>query len=108
MYLHQHRVCTYISIGYVLTLAYDEYFHIYRSTHNDEMCNFYMMYYVEGEAEFLECAGNSLPGQSRSMPASSLIKLPPNAKLDEMAAGHHHHHGGAGDEPGNLPVCFIV
>ena len=63
-----------------------------REKHTDEMCNFYMMYYMEGEAEFLQCAGNVLPQEARSMPADSLVKLPPNPLLDDKASGHAHHH----------------
>ena len=68
------------------------------------MCNFYMMYYTEGEAEYLDCMNNNLPRQAQSMPADSLVPLPPNPLLDEVAKGHHHH--GGVDEHGMLTcVC---
>ncbi|KAF6028885.1 PAM [Bugula neritina] len=67
------------------------------SKHTDEMCNFYMMYYTKGEAEYLQCGGNRIPSQAKDMPASSFELLPPNPKLDEQASGHHHHdHHGDG------------
>lgn len=55
------------------------------------MCNFYMMYYVEGEAKFQQCADNQLPDLASTMPSDSLVPLPPNPLLDEKAGGHHHH-----------------
>ena len=62
------------------------------------MCNFYVMYYMEGEASFMTCNGNQLRGLAKTMPADSLVPLPPNPLLDEQASGHHHHSNG--DDPG--------
>lgn len=55
------------------------------------------MYYTEGEAEFETCGGNQFKNLAATMPADSLVKLPPNPLLDEMASSHPIHHQ---DEPG--------
>ena len=46
----------------------------------------------------MTCNGNQLRGLAKTMPADSLVPLPPNPLLDEQASGHHHHSNG--DEPG--------
>lgn len=61
------------------------------------MCNFYVMFYTEGEAKFETCGGNQLKDLAKTMPADSLVKLPFNSLLDEMASSHHMHHQ---DKPG--------
>jgi len=74
------------------------------------MCNFYMMYYTKGEAEYLQCGGNRIPSQAKDMPASSFELLPPNPKLDEQASGHHHHdhHGdGSSNSAGGFPISRL-
>ncbi|KAF6039893.1 PAM [Bugula neritina] len=81
------------------------------SKHTDEMCNFYMMYYTKGEAEYLQCGGNRIPSQARDMPDSSFELLPPNPKLDEQASGHHHHdhHGdGSSNSAGAITENTLV
>jgi len=65
----------------------------FRATHTDEMCNFYIMYYTDGEATFEECINNQLPQLASTIPRESTWPLPPNPKLEEMAHGHPHHHG---------------
>ncbi|XP_067938308.1 peptidyl-glycine alpha-amidating monooxygenase B-like [Watersipora subatra] len=61
------------------------------STHKDEMCNFYMMYYVEGEAGYHTCFSNWLPKQANTLPSDSMVTLPPNPPLDQKPVGHEHH-----------------
>ncbi|CAH1796518.1 unnamed protein product [Owenia fusiformis] len=70
------------------------------ATHNDEMCNFYMMYYTDAEkgSAFFECFGNNLPDLVKQIPDGNDTPLPPNPLLDEQATGHHHHGGMAGEK----------
>ncbi|KAH3839323.1 hypothetical protein DPMN_112751 [Dreissena polymorpha] len=65
------------------------------ATANDEMCNFYIMYYMNATLENNrgrgECLGNSVPLLFDSIPADSDTPLPPNPALEDVAMGHHHH-----------------
>lgn len=69
------------------------------STGDDEMCNFYIMYYMDSAMENQRgpdtCYLNSQRQVFRTFPADSDIPLPPNPAL-EGVAGSHHHHGMAG------------
>ncbi|XP_013394833.1 peptidyl-glycine alpha-amidating monooxygenase isoform X2 [Lingula anatina] len=63
-------------------------------THNDEMCNFYMMYYTDanGGQPFYECFGNWRPDMFKNggFPSQeSLTALPPNPALEEEAEHGH-------------------
>lgn len=66
-----------------------------RATANDEMCNFYIMYYtpVGTRVPSHTCAGNNIPSLINSIPADSDVQLPPNPKLEAVAHGHHGHMG---------------
>ncbi len=45
------------------------------STHTDEMCNIYIMYYTENAQEVMStCAGNSYPTLERKIPADAKVK----------------------------------
>ncbi|ESN91950.1 hypothetical protein HELRODRAFT_90150, partial [Helobdella robusta] len=64
------------------------------STHNDEMCNFYLMYYKNssdsGEVNF--CDKDEYTDISRDVPGFALEELPPNPDLEDVGEGHKHHH----------------
>lgn len=67
---------------------------IIRATGNDEMCNFYIMFYTDASVQNPagECGGVQLQNLVDNMPADSDVTLPPNPLLDERAHGHGHHH----------------
>lgn len=62
----------------------------YSSTHRDEMCNFYIMYYTDPStgASFYACADNRAPELVNQIPADSDVALPPNPSLDDIAEGN--------------------
>ena len=62
-------------------------------THNDEMCNFYIMYYREPSKgqSFYMCNGNLVPSLFDDIPVDSDVPLPPNPEMDDLAEGHSHH-----------------
>lgn len=80
--------CTYSSIGRDRVTRIG-------GTHNDEMCNFYIMYYMDAAMEDTRgsstCPGNNEPLVSANLPADSDTPLPPNPVLEEDAKGHAHH-----------------
>lgn len=80
--------CTYSSIGRNRITRIG-------STHNDEMCNFYIMYYMDAAMENARgsdtCPGNNVPLVTANLPADSDTPLPPNPMLEEDAKGHVHH-----------------
>ncbi|XP_064610137.1 peptidylglycine alpha-amidating monooxygenase-like isoform X2 [Liolophura sinensis] len=88
--------CTYNSTGVGHTVYMG-------STANDEMCNFYIMYYTDSTSGMTSgmCSRNNLPSLVKQIPADSDKSLPPNPVMDEIAKGHHHHHGmtGGHDHP---------
>ncbi|XP_060607191.1 peptidyl-glycine alpha-amidating monooxygenase-like isoform X2 [Ruditapes philippinarum] len=67
------------------------------STANDEMCNFYIMYYMNssmensGRQRESTCFQNEQRQVFRNIPADSDVPLPPNPALEGTAMGHHHH-----------------
>ncbi|XP_025077135.1 peptidyl-glycine alpha-amidating monooxygenase-like isoform X2 [Pomacea canaliculata] len=80
-------------------------------TGNDEMCNFYIMYYSNSSSKEPggECYTNQLPLLASMLPADSDVPLPPNPLLDEEAHGHHHHAGmtmTTSAEGGSTPSLF--
>lgn len=72
------------------------------ASHNDEMCNFYIMYYADRNTrlQYHSCAGNNNPRLIQKLPAYSYQQLPPNPLL-EMAA--HGPSGHMGDPEGHSP-----
>ena len=49
------------------------------------------MYYTDfGGQTYYECSNDNVPGLSKNVPIDSLIPMPPNALLDDIAEGHHH------------------
>lgn len=65
------------------------------STGEDEMCNFYIMFYTDAadDRPSDQCGGNMYPDLTMNLPPGNDVTLPPNPLLDEMAHGHHHHAG---------------
>ncbi|KAK3098853.1 hypothetical protein FSP39_023767 [Pinctada imbricata] len=65
------------------------------ATANDEMCNFYIMFYMDANTrlQYHSCAGNNFPSLIRNMPKDADVPLPPNPALEEAAHGHHGHMG---------------
>lgn len=62
------------------------------STHNDEMCNLYVMFYLEqGNAKTDDCWNMEKRNLVDLLPEDSDKPMPPNPKLEGMAKGHHHH-----------------
>ena len=60
-------------------------------THNDEMCNLYIMYYAEnGWKPYFTCISNSFPDLFKDIPADNDVPLSPNAWLNAVATGHVH------------------
>lgn len=77
-------------------ILYQEWFVIYfRSTANDEMCNFYIMYYMNSTMEGRKGPDTCYKNQQRRVflnyPADSDTPLPPNPALEGVAMAHHHH-----------------
>ncbi|KAH9499188.1 hypothetical protein Btru_004367, partial [Bulinus truncatus] len=78
------------------------------STGNDEMCNFYIMFYTDSSVRdpYGECLRNTVPGLTGdNFPADVSVPLPPNPELEDEAKGiHHQHHGGmTGSEDDDEP-----
>ncbi|GFS07686.1 peptidyl-glycine alpha-amidating monooxygenase [Elysia marginata] len=69
------------------------------ATGDDEMCNFYIMFYTDGSVTnpYGQCMNNRMPRLTGShFPADVSVPLPPNPALEEKAHGHHHHGGMGG------------
>lgn len=77
------------------------------ASHNDEMCNFYIMYYADRNTrlQYHSCAGNNNPRLIQKLPAYSYQQLPPNPLL-EMAA--HGPSGHMGDPEGHSPSPVVT
>lgn len=80
---------------------------MFRASHNDEMCNFYIMYYADRNTrlQYHSCAGNNNPRLIQKLPAFSYQQLPPNPLL-EMAA--HGPSGHMGDPEGHSPSPIVT
>ncbi|XP_048359611.1 peptidyl-glycine alpha-amidating monooxygenase isoform X3 [Sphaerodactylus townsendi] len=61
------------------------------STSSDEMCNFYIMYYMEAKhaVSFMTCTQNVNPEMFRSIPPEANIPIPVKSDMTMMAHGHH-------------------
>ena len=61
------------------------------STHNDEMCNLYVMFFTEnGQRTFFMCGENSFPRLFDDIPAGNDVPLPADQYLDAVATGQVH------------------
>lgn len=58
-------------------------------THNDEMCNFYLMYYTDARSgqSYYSCSDNSAADLIQTLPSDSDVPLPPDPYLDEIGEG---------------------
>ncbi|XP_052793930.1 peptidyl-glycine alpha-amidating monooxygenase-like isoform X2 [Mya arenaria] len=80
------------------------------STSEDEMCNFYIMYYMNATLESQRgvdtCEGNTVSWVFDNIPTDSDTPLPFNPALEDVAMGHHHHHAmtGGGDKEEGKPA----
>ncbi|NXN92321.1 AMD monooxygenase, partial [Rhinopomastus cyanomelas] len=60
-------------------------------TANDEMCNFYIMYYMEAKhaVSYMTCTQNTNPEMFRNIPQEANIPIPVKSDMLKMAHGHH-------------------
>ncbi|XP_014806971.1 PREDICTED: peptidyl-glycine alpha-amidating monooxygenase isoform X4 [Calidris pugnax] len=60
-------------------------------TANDEMCNFYIMYYMEAKhaVSYMTCTQNINPEMFRSIPQEANIPIPVKSDMLKMTHGHH-------------------
>uniref|UniRef100_A0A8C3T0M4 Peptidylglycine alpha-amidating monooxygenase n=1 Tax=Chelydra serpentina TaxID=8475 RepID=A0A8C3T0M4_CHESE len=61
-------------------------------TASDEMCNFYIMYYMEAKhaVSYMTCTQNINPDMFRSIPQEANIPIPVKSDMIMMTHGHHH------------------
>ncbi|PKK26105.1 peptidyl-glycine alpha-amidating monooxygenase isoform X9 [Columba livia] len=60
-------------------------------TANDEMCNFYIMYYMEAKhaVSYMTCTQNMNPEMFRNIPQEANIPIPVKSDMLKMMHGHH-------------------
>ncbi|KAM6391316.1 peptidyl-glycine alpha-amidating monooxygenase isoform 3-T3 [Rhynochetos jubatus] len=60
-------------------------------TANDEMCNFYIMYYMEAThaVSYMTCTQNANPEMFRNIPQEANIPIPVKSDMLKMTHGHH-------------------
>ncbi|KAM6289742.1 LOW QUALITY PROTEIN: peptidyl-glycine alpha-amidating monooxygenase [Aegotheles albertisi] len=60
-------------------------------TANDEMCNFYIMYYMEAKhaVSYMTCTQNANPEMFRNIPQEANIPIPVKSDILKMTHGHH-------------------
>ncbi|XP_010283564.1 PREDICTED: peptidyl-glycine alpha-amidating monooxygenase isoform X4 [Phaethon lepturus] len=60
-------------------------------TANDEMCNFYIMYYMEAKhaVSYMTCTQNANPEIFRNIPQEANIPIPVKTDMLKMTHGHH-------------------
>ncbi|XP_014116957.1 PREDICTED: peptidyl-glycine alpha-amidating monooxygenase isoform X4 [Pseudopodoces humilis] len=60
-------------------------------TANDEMCNFYIMYYMEAKhaVSYMTCTQNANPEMFRNIPQEANIPIPVESDVLKMMHGHH-------------------
>ncbi|XP_057900626.1 peptidyl-glycine alpha-amidating monooxygenase isoform X3 [Melospiza georgiana] len=60
-------------------------------TANDEMCNFYIMYYMEAKhaVSYMTCTQNTNPEIFRNIPQEANIPIPVKSDVMKMMHGHH-------------------
>ncbi|EMP32480.1 Peptidyl-glycine alpha-amidating monooxygenase [Chelonia mydas] len=66
--------------------------HASRGTASDEMCNFYIMYYMEAKhaVSYMTCTQNINPDMFRNIPQEANIPIPVKSDMIMMTHGHHH------------------
>lgn len=74
----------------------------YSGTSSDEMCNLYIMYYMEAKhaVSFMTCTQNVDPDVFRTIPAEANIPIPVKS---DMVMMHDHHRG----EHGYSTECHV-
>ncbi|XP_054666698.1 peptidyl-glycine alpha-amidating monooxygenase isoform X6 [Grus americana] len=60
-------------------------------TASDEMCNFYIMYYMEAKhaVSYMTCTQNANPDMFRNIPPEANIPVPVKSDMLKMTHGHH-------------------
>ncbi|KAM6226525.1 peptidyl-glycine alpha-amidating monooxygenase isoform 8-T10 [Spheniscus humboldti] len=60
-------------------------------TADDEMCNFYIMYYMEAKhaVSYMTCTQNANPEMFRNIPQEANIPIPVKSDMLKMSHGHH-------------------
>ncbi|XP_041327059.1 peptidyl-glycine alpha-amidating monooxygenase isoform X4 [Pyrgilauda ruficollis] len=60
-------------------------------TANDEMCNFYIMYYMEAKhaVSYMTCTQNTNPEMFRNIPQEANIPIPVKSDVKKMMHGHN-------------------
>ncbi|XP_009282469.1 PREDICTED: peptidyl-glycine alpha-amidating monooxygenase isoform X1 [Aptenodytes forsteri] len=60
-------------------------------TADDEMCNFYIMYYMEAKhaVSYMTCTQNANPEMFRNIPQEANIPIPVKSDMLKMTHGHH-------------------
>ncbi|XP_053909620.1 peptidyl-glycine alpha-amidating monooxygenase isoform X4 [Cuculus canorus] len=60
-------------------------------TANDEMCNFYIMYYMDAKhaVSYMTCTQNANPEMFRDIPQEANIPIPIKSDMLKMTHGHH-------------------
>ncbi|XP_052635017.1 peptidyl-glycine alpha-amidating monooxygenase isoform X8 [Harpia harpyja] len=60
-------------------------------TANDEMCNFYIMYYMEAKhaVSYMTCTQNANPEMFRNIPQEANIPIPVKSDMLKVTHGHH-------------------
>ncbi|XP_029428514.1 peptidyl-glycine alpha-amidating monooxygenase isoform X2 [Rhinatrema bivittatum] len=73
-------------------------------TSSDEMCNFYIMFYMEEEhaISYMSCVQDGRPEMFRNIPQEANIPIP--VKPDMMMMHHGHHHEGTGSTDGDTEL----
>ncbi|KAI8726392.1 alpha-amidating enzyme precursor 2, partial [Biomphalaria glabrata] len=80
------------------------------STDNDEMCNYYIMFYTNSSVadSSEDCKFNELtPLTGDNFPKDVSVPLPPNPALEEAAIGSRNHPGVNPPEQNNGQLDFI-
>ncbi|XP_009950139.1 PREDICTED: peptidyl-glycine alpha-amidating monooxygenase isoform X3 [Leptosomus discolor] len=60
-------------------------------TANDEMCNFYIMYYMEAKhaVSYMTCTQNANPEMFKNIPQEANVPIPVKSDVLKMTHGHH-------------------
>ncbi|XP_053888510.1 peptidyl-glycine alpha-amidating monooxygenase isoform X4 [Malaclemys terrapin pileata] len=73
-------------------------------TASDEMCNFYIMYYMEAKhaVSYMTCTQNINPDMFRNIPQEANIPIPVKSDMIMMTHGHHHEETKKTDDSSSL------
>ena len=86
--MFNYQWCTTYNSFTVFSVQHNGY--IFSSTHKDEMCNFYMMYYTGASVgdTYFACNGHKV--QTEDFPDGASVPLPPNPLLEGVGNGDLH------------------